>query len=354
MSNAALRWLLYGAYGYTGKLVIEQALARGHKPVLAGRDARQLQPLAEAHGLEWRACALDDTAGLRRLLADVDLAYHVAGPFTQTAAPLREACIATRTHYVDVTGESPVTAETFAQDARARQAGVLLLPSSGVNAVPADCIAAFVHGKLADADTLEVAIDTVHRQSSGSLVSMVEVASLGGQVRRDGRIEAAPMGAHTRRIDLPIGTRHAMALPLSDLHTVWHTTGVPNITAYVVQQRAAILGARLAAPLMQRVFRSRRVRDLVQTQLRRHVQGPDETARAGDHTWAWARASNARGEAVEACLQTLEGYTFTGAVAPLVVEAALASGATGATTAARAFGADFILGVAGTRRFPRT
>lgn len=162
------------------------------------------------------------------------------------------------------------------------------------------------------------------------------------------------MGAHTRSIDLPIGTRHAMALPLSDLHTVWHTTGVPNITAYVVQPRAAILGARLAAPLMQRVFRSRRVRDLVQTQLRRHVQGPDETARAGDHTWAWARASNARGEAVEACLQTLEGYTFTGAVAPLVVEAALASGATGATTAARAFGADFILGVAGTRRFPRT
>jgi short subunit dehydrogenase-like uncharacterized protein len=30
-------WLLYGAYGYTGSLVAQQAKERGHEPVLAGR-----------------------------------------------------------------------------------------------------------------------------------------------------------------------------------------------------------------------------------------------------------------------------------------------------------------------------
>jgi len=343
------RWMLYGAYGYTGKLVIEEALPRGHRPVLAGRDAGKLRELAGKHGLEWRALGLDDAGALDSALADIDLVYHVAGPFTQTAAPMREACLRTRTHYIDVTGEIPVTRDTFAAHARALEAGVVLLPSSGVNTVPTDSVSSFVHRQLPDAHWLEVAIDTVHQRSSGSLVSMLEVASVSGQVRRSGLVIEEPIGERLRRIRFPFGKRHAIGLPLADIHTAWATTGIPDITAYVVQDFATTRLMKLTAPLMSRVFANPALRRRAQEEIRRRVAGPDAQARGSDSTWSWALARNARGQQCEAWLETLEGYTFTAAVAPHIVEAVFTQQPRGATTAVAAFGTDFVLRLRQTR-----
>jgi short subunit dehydrogenase-like uncharacterized protein len=35
--------LVYGSYGYTGRLIVEEAIDRGLEPVLAGRDTSQLE-----------------------------------------------------------------------------------------------------------------------------------------------------------------------------------------------------------------------------------------------------------------------------------------------------------------------
>ncbi|NDJ37003.1 MAG: helix-turn-helix domain-containing protein, partial [Chloroflexi bacterium] len=43
-------WMLYGAYGYTGELTARAAVARGHRPLLAGRSREKLEPLAEELG----------------------------------------------------------------------------------------------------------------------------------------------------------------------------------------------------------------------------------------------------------------------------------------------------------------
>ena len=42
----APRWMIYGAYGYSGALLAEEAVKRGHRPLLAGRSAAKLAPLA--------------------------------------------------------------------------------------------------------------------------------------------------------------------------------------------------------------------------------------------------------------------------------------------------------------------
>ena len=343
------RWLLYGAYGYTGKLVIEAALARGHRPVLAGRDATKLRALAEPLGLEWRAVGLDDTGALDRALDDVELAYHVAGPFTQTARPMREACLRTGTHYVDVTGESPVTDETLRQHDRAKKAGVLLLPSSGVNTVPTDSVAAYAQKLLPDASWLEVAIDTVHQRSSGSLTSMLEVATLRGRVRRQGLVVDEAIGARLRKVRFADGPKHCIGLPFADIYTAWETTGIPDITAYVAQDWLTTRAMKYSAPLMSRVFANASLRRRVQEEIRKRVAGPDAVDRAADSTWAWALVRNRAGAQREAWLETLEGYSFTAAVAPHIVEAVTGSGLSGATTVVAAFGADFVLQVAGTR-----
>ncbi len=100
--------MIYGANGYTGRLVAELAVARGHRPVLAGRRGEPVAALAAQRGLEHRRVDLTGTAGLRGALADVALVAHCAGPFSVTAAPMVAACLATGTHYLDITGEAAV------------------------------------------------------------------------------------------------------------------------------------------------------------------------------------------------------------------------------------------------------
>src|SRR6478672_6534556 len=58
-------WMLYGAYGSTGRLILDEALRRGHRPVLAGRDSARLSALGQATGLRTAGLPLDDSAGLR-------------------------------------------------------------------------------------------------------------------------------------------------------------------------------------------------------------------------------------------------------------------------------------------------
>src|SRR5262249_31494151 len=52
-------YLIYGANGYTGSLIARAAVARGHRPVLAGRNAEALAALARELSLEYRTFPLD-------------------------------------------------------------------------------------------------------------------------------------------------------------------------------------------------------------------------------------------------------------------------------------------------------
>jgi short subunit dehydrogenase-like uncharacterized protein len=84
-------FLIYGANGYTGRLIAELAKQRGQSPVLAGRSADKVRPLAEELGLPWRAFPLE-----RPDLKDVQLVLHCAGPFSATSRPMVDACLAAR------------------------------------------------------------------------------------------------------------------------------------------------------------------------------------------------------------------------------------------------------------------
>jgi saccharopine dehydrogenase (NAD+, L-lysine-forming) len=93
-----MRWLIYGANGYTGELVARRALASGERPVLAGRTGPAVEALAGELGLEHRAVQLSDADALREVLSGVDAVAHCAGPFSATSAPMVAACLATGTH----------------------------------------------------------------------------------------------------------------------------------------------------------------------------------------------------------------------------------------------------------------
>ncbi len=97
-------WLIYGATGYTGKLIAEEAVKRGHRPLLGGRSAAKLRSIAEALDLDYVAFELADAAQNLRSRG-IRLVLHAAGPFIHTSDPMLAACLEVGAHYLDLTGE---------------------------------------------------------------------------------------------------------------------------------------------------------------------------------------------------------------------------------------------------------
>jgi len=122
-----MKWMIYGANGYTGELIARQAVKQGMTPVLAGRRADAIARLGEELGCETRVFNLSFDKATRQL-EDIDLVLHCAGPFADTSRPMVEACLATKTHYLDITGEIEVFEYIHSKKRAklAQEAGVLL------------------------------------------------------------------------------------------------------------------------------------------------------------------------------------------------------------------------------------
>ena len=159
-------WMIYGANGYTGELAAREAVARGLRPVLAGRNGETVGALARELGLEHRAFGLDDPSALVRGIEGMAAVLHCAGPFVHTSRAMVAACLAARAHYLDITGEIAVFEKVLARGEQAREAGVALLPGVGFDVVPTDCLAARLAAALPDATELVLAF-----ASNGAAIS---------------------------------------------------------------------------------------------------------------------------------------------------------------------------------------
>src|SRR5262249_27495392 len=88
------RLMIYGANGYTGKLIAREAAKRGLKPILAGRNRDEIDALAAELGLTRRVFELGNQAEIARNLDGVAVMLHCAGPFSKTSAPMLAGCLA--------------------------------------------------------------------------------------------------------------------------------------------------------------------------------------------------------------------------------------------------------------------
>ncbi|HEY1115524.1 MAG TPA: saccharopine dehydrogenase NADP-binding domain-containing protein, partial [Chitinophagaceae bacterium] len=150
-------FLLYGANGYTGRLVARYAAQNGLRPVLSGRRAEALAPLASELGLTYRVVDLNDAEGLDALLSEHDVVLHAAGPFQYTAPQMVEACLRTGTHYLDINGDIEVFEMLKGYDAAGKERGVMIMPGVGFDVVPTDCLSLFLKKQLPDATHLKLA-----------------------------------------------------------------------------------------------------------------------------------------------------------------------------------------------------
>src|SRR4051795_1157771 len=88
VASGAMRIVVFGATGYTGRLVAERLVAQGARPVLAGRDDARLSELASALGeLETaRADAMRQNS-VFDLVESGDVLVSTVGPFVKWGLP---------------------------------------------------------------------------------------------------------------------------------------------------------------------------------------------------------------------------------------------------------------------------
>ena len=318
--------LVYGAYGYTGRLIVHEALAAGLRPVLSGRDPRALATVAEPLGLEHRPAALDDARALDAALDGMRVVLHCAGPFVHTSRPMADACLRRGVHYLDITGELTVFEALAARDAEARERGVTLLPGVGFDVVPSDCLAAHLARRLPGATHLALAFRGLGGLSRGTAATMAENAGAGGAVRRDGRIVKVPPGWRSREIDFGDGVRSlAATIPWGDVSTAYHSTGIPNVEVYMAMSPGMLRSLRLSrwlAPLL----RAGPVRRWLVARARARKAGPSEASRRRGESRLWGEARDAGGRTATARLVTPEGYTLTARTAVASARRVLAGG----------------------------
>lgn len=312
-------WMVYGAYGYTGRLVLERALAAGHRPVVAGRDQARTESLALEFGLAHRSFDLADTQGLRRGLEGMRAVLHCAGPFSSTAAPMIAACLQVGAHYLDITGEIDVFAYAHANDSAARKHGVAVVPGVGFDVVPTDCLAAMLKRDLPDATELVLAFDAEGGPSRGTALTSIEGLGSGGRVRRDGQLLKVPLGYKRREFTFPRGNRQTVTIPWGDVYTAFVSTGIANIEVYMALPPRAIAGLRRLRWLTP-VLGLAPVQWFLKRRVEAHIKGPTRERRSDSRAYVYGEVRNPRGEVRAATLNTPNGYELTAEAALRIVQ----------------------------------
>jgi len=343
------RFLIYGATGYTGKLVARVAKVQGLQPLLAGRDAGKTQAVAALHGFEWRAFELTETAKLEAALNEVDFVLHIAGPFSATSRLMADACLRTQRHYLDITGEIDVFEALAARSDEARARGVMLLPGVGFDVVPSDCLAAHARRRLPDATRLLLAIGGLGKLSRGTAKTSVEGLSRGTRARRGGRIVRLP-DTPRASADFGQGPVPTVALSWGDVATAWYSTQIPDIDVHFQSSRQIDQMTRLG-PLARFMLSTRLGQRLAKAAVDRQPEGPSDAERANGHAVLVAEVSNAKGRTLRSRLRTPEGYTLTAMTAIGIARRVLEGEfEPGFQTPSLAYGADFVLQFEGVTR----
>jgi short subunit dehydrogenase-like uncharacterized protein len=237
---------VYGASGYTGRLVAAELRRRGAEAVLAGRNPAKLEMVAEELGARFRVAAvpLDDAAGLRELLEPCSAVIDCAGPFLRHGEPVLAAAVDARTHYLDTTGEQPYMRMVFERyGPRAEQRGVALVTAMGFDYVPGDMLSALVAEGMGDLDEITVAYGVRgFVPTRGTSSSAIEIMRRSGVEWRDGDWVATsglrPGGSWS--FPPPVGRQATVRWPAGEQITVPRHVNTRRVTT--------LLGAGMLVP----------------------------------------------------------------------------------------------------------
>ncbi|MFX1275289.1 MAG: saccharopine dehydrogenase family protein [Promethearchaeota archaeon] len=335
-------WILYGANGYTGILLAKEAKENGLNPIIAGRSKEKIHPLAEKLDLEYLIFDLNDEDKLIDIFQNQDLILNAAGPFKYTSKSIVNACLKSKAHYLDITGEVPVFEENFKLNQQAIDSEIAIISGVGFDVVPTDCMASYIHTKIDNPIKLDIGVAGVDNLSRGTLKTMIEYFSSGSLIRRDGNLMLKKKDEYLDKIRFYDKDRKVLAVSWGDLATAFKTTSIPNITTYMPPSMSLLKLLKSSGTSLDGSSQGFDENKLLKY-IEDNVYGPDENVRSEGTSHIWVSVSNQSGDKAEAWLETIEPYRFTVLSGIKAVEKVINSNLKGSLTPSLAFGADFVL-----------
>jgi short subunit dehydrogenase-like uncharacterized protein len=280
---------LYGATGYTGRLVAAELAAAKADFVLSGRNRSKLDALAADLDGEAtvHAATLSDEVALRSLLSDCAVVIDCAGPFIRYGEPVLRAAVETGTHYLDTTGEQPYMEMAFDRyGAEAEAAGVAVIPAMGFDYVPGDMLASLTARGMGELDEIALAYAWRGFQPShGTARSALEILAGEDTEWRNLKWEPATGSLARGSFDFPepIGRQRMIRYPSGEQITVPRHIATRNVrtamdAASFAPPRLAA-GVQLLAAPMSLALRTP-LKRLLDAAIARLPEGPSADVRA--------------------------------------------------------------------------
>jgi short subunit dehydrogenase-like uncharacterized protein len=318
----AARTVLFGATGYTGRLVAEAMVERGMKPVLAARSRDKLEALAEelGGGLETAVADVSNPPSVSALVERGDVLVTTVGPFARWGAPAAAAATTAGAHYLDSTGEPAFIREVFERyGPAAERNGAGMLTAFGYDWVPGNLAGAIALRRAGnDAVRIDVGYFITGRASPSGGTQATMAASLGepGFAFREGRVRKERTAKRVRGFQVGSKRREAVSVGSSEHFTLPRIAPqLREVNAYLGwfgpmtrPMQAFSLGASLPGA-------SRLLKLAGERFVKGSSGGPDAEARkrSGSHIVAIAY-DGAGKELAEVHVTGVDGYTFTGRV----------------------------------------
>lgn len=263
---------LFGATGYTGRL-IAHALAREALPFrIAGRSAEKLAALAAElpNHPQWLAADATQPASLPPLFQNTQMLINLAGPFTDLGERVVAQAAMSGVHYMDVTNELGYLFKIRTYSEMARRTGAALVPACGFEVAFVDCAASLIGAELL-AERQDEPLDEVNivyalggkGASQGTRRSAVRSLATSWVAYRGGDWVGALPGGHVRRFELPAShpgdgpmVRHGLSFPSCETVTIPSHLPVRRVDTWMATTPGARFWAPIAVPIFARLSRS--------------------------------------------------------------------------------------------------
>lgn len=213
-------WLLYGANGTSGRLLLDiwqKAWADLPPPLLAGRDPVALKALSEQYGLPFAVFSLEQLATVS-LPPELRLIVNFAGPYAHTAQPWLKFCQERSLAYMDICGEWPILQAHYAAEPSYRQAKVAVILGAGYDTVTGEASLYFFRRRYPAAQRLHLGIYVTGGFSAGTVQSALQTLPHRYRHWEGGKLVASAF------------TSLARPLPTGQTRTFWKATLAELIT----------------------------------------------------------------------------------------------------------------------------
>jgi short subunit dehydrogenase-like uncharacterized protein len=317
--------VLFGATGYTGRLVADALVKRGARPLLAARNETAVKQLAaELGGLDATMADVSSPETLRAVVTQETVLVTTVGPFLRWGTTALDAAVDAGAVYLDSTGEPPFIRDVFEKrDAPARASGATLITAFGYDFVPGNLAAALALERAGDrAAKVSVAYfltgggSMKDAMSGGTAASVTGVMMAPAFAYQDGRVITERPAKRIRTYNagskqltaISIGCSEHLSLPrvhpsLREVDAYLGWFGPASRVMQAMSLLGEVPGVRAGTQKLGERF------------VKGSTGGPGPEARAKSGSLVVAEVEDAGGSVIERVeLRGPNGYTFTGEI----------------------------------------